>query len=405
MRCNTNLFVGMIVAPNISIILYGKPTNTGERMVYLQWTKSAGGDRGSVRRKSLRQSIHPRCWKGVRPEYARVKGNDRHPNSRFFNALLNDIVQKGERILLTAMTEGVDLSWYDFKVKMWGLKHEKSFAEIHKELFERKFKQGIEGSTLTKMETQLAKLLQFTSKNLRIGHVTEKLVLDYEGWLRHTKGNKDSTIYKSLAYIKEVFDFGIKKGYSKGSPFEDIILFRGDFHPVYLTFAEFNAVVSLHGSGSLKPEWQETLRVFLFATYTGRAYSEMVELDHSTIHMMHGMPCIDYRRGKTDEKYFVPIVPDAAKLIDLGPKKGPVFRMKADQVLNRQLKSILGIMGSKKNVTFHTARHTFGHLASYFGISQEVASWVLGHGGDGRTTAHYYHIDHKRVVEEMEKFK
>ena len=80
----------------------------------------------------------------------------------------------------------------------------------------------------------------------------------------------------------------------------------------------------------------------------------------------------------------------------------PVFKVRTDQVTNRRLKEIMKLAGINKNITFHSARHTFATLAIVVGINPVAVSKMVGHK-DLKTTMLYVKMTSQLLGDEMAK--
>lgn len=73
--------------------------------------------------------------------------------------------------------------------------------------------------------------------------------------------------------------------------------------------------------------------------------------------------------------------------------------------MNAYLKEIADICGVNKQLTYHTARHTFATTVTLAnGVPIETVSKMLGHKNI-RTTQHYARILDSKVSEDMEVLK
>ena len=149
------------------------------------------------------------------------------------------------------------------------------------------------------------------------------------------------------------------------------------------------------------------LRYFLFSCFTGLRYSDIKELKgkHLSVSKLSGREIVilQKRQHKTKEVVKVPLAePARALLPELIHPEQPVFQVRTGQVTNRRLKEIMRLAGIDKNITFHSARHTFATLASAVGISGAYLSKLIGHT-DLRTTMLYIGSNEALLSNEIEK--
>ena len=78
-------------------------------------------------------------------------------------------------------------------------------------------------------------------------------------------------------------------------------------------------------------------------------------------------------------------------------------KVKENSQTNKYLKAIAEIAGINKNLTFHSARHTFAVTSLQLGIPIEVISDILGHS-EIKTTQRYARVVDAQKNQEMNKW-
>jgi integrase/recombinase XerD len=86
-------------------------------------------------------------------------------------------------------------------------------------------------------------------------------------------------------------------------------------------------------------------------------------------------------RKKTNDAYAVPLTTMAKALIGNAPtdKSELIFKATSNQLANRYLREINTVVATRRPLTFHLARHTFGTLCAYFDIDQRSIMSMMGH--------------------------
>jgi integrase len=121
------------------------------------------------------------------------------------------------------------------------------------------------------------------------------------------------------------------------------------------------------------------------------------------------------KRLKTDTPTRVPLLPSALSILEkyndnpVCNIKGKALPVSTNQKMNAYLKEIAGVCGINKDLTFHTARHTFATTVTLSnGVPIETVSKMLGHTNI-KTTQHYAKILDMKVSKDMallkEKYK
>jgi integrase/recombinase XerD len=155
-----------------------------------------------------------------------------------------------------------------------------------------------------------------------------------------------------------------------------------------LTVEELKTLFTLYRDDRLPPHLQNTLQYFLFSCLTGCRYSDVAELTHRNIKGTN----LVYTPQKTArlEKQIEMRLPVPAYEL-LHKRQGRLFDVISDQKTNRNLKAILQHVAIDKNITFHSARHTFGTLFIAMGGDVSVLQQLMGHSKI-ETTSEYLHL-------------
>ena len=195
----------------------------------------------------------------------------------------------------------------------------------------------------------------------------------YEDWLRQ-KGIVQTTIYAYMKRFKVYVAEAVKFGIIEKNPFEGVHYDRGKPKGrKYLTASELKSLKE----AELNPTLSKVRDVFLFMCYTSLAYSDMEKFDYEKDVFEHnGKYVFRDTRQKTDEEYFIVLIPQAMELLKKYDYKLPVF---ANQRMNDYLKVIAQFAGVSKPITTHYARHTAACLALNNGVRIEAVSKMLGH--------------------------
>lgn len=138
------------------------------------------------------------------------------------------------------------------------------------------------------------------------------------------------------------------------------------------------------------------------------AYADVKKLKRSEIATgLDGGKWIFTQRKKTEAPSRIPLLPAALKIIEkyennqVCINKGVVLPVPSNQKMNSYLKEISELCGISKNMTFHTARHTFATTVTLTnGVPIETVGKMLGHR-NLKTTQHYAKILDKKVSDDM----
>ena len=152
--------------------------------------------------------------------------------------------------------------------------------------------------------------------------------------------------------------------------------------------------------------------IYLFSCFTGLAYIDVKKLKKDNISIgIDGNKWIFTHRQKTDTASKIPLLPIAEEIIENYANhpqclnEGKLLPILSNQRMNSYLKEIADVCGINKDLTFHTARHTFATTVTLSnGVPIETVSKMLGHTNI-KTTQHYAKILDKKVSHDMEQLK
>ena len=250
-------------------------------------------------------------------------------------------------------------------------------------------------SVLTKMK-ELKPVLMFSE-------ITVEFLNHYRQFLKITKKNGENTIQKNMAVIKAYLNIAIRKKIISTNPFEHIKIKRISPDRVFLNEMELNKFIDLYKKQWLTPGMQKVLRHYLFSCFTGLRLSDIKRIQHQDIINN----TLIFAPQKTKSKIVrVPLTKPALQLIkDENHLKsfGIIFDTYADQVINRHLKTIADGIDFKKNISFHSARHTFATIFLRKTKNLAVLQKLLGHTNI-RETMIYAHVLTEDLVNEMAAF-
>jgi site-specific recombinase XerD len=127
--------------------------------------------------------------------------------------------------------------------------------------------------------------------------------------------------------------------------------------------------------------------VFVFCCFTGLAYTDVKKLSSDNIEKaINGQLFISIKRTKTDNLCNIPLLDNAKSILEKYSNdstcihNGVLLPVISNQRYNQYLKVIAKKCDIKKNITTHTARHTFATTVTLNNnIPIEVVGAMLGH--------------------------
>jgi len=264
--------------------------------------------------------------------------------------------------------------------------------------------------TFERYETSFRHTQEFMKWKYKIDDINVKdlsyaFIADYEFWLKSIRNCDHNTSMKYLSNFKKIVHICLKNGWLHKDPFIGFKLVKREIERPFLTEVELKRIID---KPFVMPRLSQVRDIFIFCCYTGLAYADVEKLKGEEITIgIDGEKWISTKRQKTDSSTKVPLLPPALEI--LNRYKGNPQCLQAERLLpvlsnqkmNTYLKEIADVCEISKNMTFHTARHTFATTVTLTnGVPIETVSKMLGHK-NMKTTQHYAKILDKKVSDDM----
>ena len=146
---------------------------------------------------------------------------------------------------------------------------------------------------------------------------------------------------------------------------------------------------------------EETRRAYLFMCYCGLRISDVKALRWADINQQGEQWTITIRQQKTQTPLYLPLSSKAREFLPQqgeNPASGLVFAdIPTEPAMNRTLKAWAERAGISKNLTLHTARHTYATTLLTKGADLYTVSKLLGHSEVATTQIYAKIVDKKKV--------
>jgi site-specific recombinase XerD len=261
----------------------------------------------------------------------------------------------------------------------------------------------------TKRFTKFFIQWKYKEKDLPIQSLNMEFVNDLELWLKTERKCGQNATMKYISILKMIVLFCVNNNWLDKDPFARFKMSKEEVIPEFLTKEEIQTI----SSKEIKIDRLRQVRdVFLFCCFTGLAYVDIKKLNASEVSVgVDSDLWIFTRRGKTNTPSRIPLLPVTQKILD-AYKDHPqcvnsrrLLPVLSNQKYNSYLKELADICGISKNLTTHTARHTFATTVTLSnGVPIETVSKMLGHK-KLQTTQHYARVLDIKVSEDMQKLR
>ena len=282
-----------------------------------------------------------------------------------------------------------------------------------------KIKQG----SFKVIAAQYKKLKKYKSK-LSIHDINHNFLDEYKAYISNTLGQKDNTVYHAMCFLRKYTNQLYKEGKITKSPFENYPVGSPfEVELVYLEPEELKALHNLYESEELLTivklrkskyaknfhiglKYQEVLRYFLVACYTGFRHGDIKTLKRKHIVGNEIVKQLAKSRVGREKTVRIPIEENFYSLMDMENPSKLIFEnpVMEDAQTNKYLIEIMKVAKINKHITFHKARYTFAIISLILGVDIVVVSDILGHS-ELTTTQRYAKVVDKLRRKEMSKWR
>ncbi|MBS1526293.1 MAG: site-specific integrase [Bacteroidetes bacterium] len=272
-------------------------------------------------------------------------------------------------------------------------------------------------ATLTKWNTtrdKAASFLQhaFRSTDIPLNKITLSFAEDFVDFLMLQQGIESNTANKYLKTIRGVITNVVARGWVANNP---LCAYQCSYIEPERDILDENEILILHNKQMPVERLEHVKNAYLFMCFTGFAYKDTSKLTRDNV-VTHfdGEQWIVKNRQKVTKavcRENVPLLPIAKEIIakyENDPyciEHNVLLPINSNQKYNAYLKEIADLCGIKKELTTHTARHTFATTVTLAnGVPLETVSALLGHKSI-KTTQIYAKIVAQKVSADMGMLK
>ncbi|CAI9673196.1 site-specific integrase [Elizabethkingia anophelis] len=245
-----------------------------------------------------------------------------------------------------------------------------------------------------KNHRSVIKKLREYRKSILFSEVNDKWILKFRKYLGTKKENQEVTIDNNIKILKHYIKLAKKRGLVINVDLDDIIIKQHRSHRTNLTLAEVEKMKSYYYSPFIKPAHFATLGYFLFNCMTGQRIEDLLKMERHQLNDTF----FNFWNQKSKKSQILMTNTTCKNILEKDPK---LFIDKITaKTINETIKDICILLGIKKHVTCHVARHTFATNYLRKGGKVEDLQVLLGHS-EIDTTMIYVHIVEGDVVKSM----
>jgi site-specific recombinase XerD len=257
-----------------------------------------------------------------------------------------------------------------------------------------------------KHHKSFAKKIKEFSPKLHFADITPEYLEKFQRWMKAKKGNDINTIHGTMRMFRSYLNIAKRRKVIDTSPFTQIKLKKAKVNRVFLTNSELKQFYQAYQSGKLSDAKKRILRHFLFMCYTGLRISDFLSLKKDQVSSDNILMYVPVKTQATKrDMVSIPLNRFALQMIRDEESTGElIFDTISEQKMNKYIKEIAASIGINKNVSNHSARHTFATLFLESGGNLAALQKLLGHSNI-RETMEYVHVTKKMLVDGIACFE
>lgn len=288
-----------------------------------------------------------------------------------------------------------------------------AFALHNNEFAERVAKKKASPGTLVRYERLKTKTQEFLKKKYKLTDLPlpELEMAHATNFFHYLTLNDigDNTAMRYVKTLKQVIDRAIDEGWIKHNAIRGFKCTYVDPNREILEQHELMAMY--HKEISIK-RLEKVRDVYVFCCFTGYAYETVHKLEPENIFKgIDGKLWITKDRQKTGVEETVPLLPIPLAIIrkyknhSYCVSENKLLPVNSNVKFNAYLKELATICGINKELTTHTARHTFATTVSLENdVPIETVGKMLGHK-DLRSTQKYAKITKRKISNNMKELE
>ncbi len=264
--------------------------------------------------------------------------------------------------------------------------------------------------TATVKDTVEQYLASLRKKDIMLSKIDARFVRGYlaflgngyiqKHWKKEAKAISNSTKKVYQTKFVTILNKAVREGKLKANPFYQ--LDRSEIYHTPKTVRVYLTVDEVKRFMEVETEGKETQRAFAFACFTGLRISDIRALKWTDIKNPGTAPTIVLNQSKTGDIVRVPLGRMALSLLPEEHNDDHIFHLPTATAVHTSCRWIAERAGIKKNVSFHTSRHTFATLTLAACENLELVSKLLGHKSV-KTTHRYAEVLLDRKIEAVNR--
>ena len=260
-------------------------------------------------------------------------------------------------------------------------------------------------NVLNKLQKAILKF--YEKEDITFHELSPEFIKAFDIYLKTEAGLCRNTVVRYMKCLKKITNMGLAKEWMRKDPFYGYKMQQDETDPTFLTYEELQTIMNKEFT---IPRLALVKDIFIFALYTGLAFIDVYNLRPEHVsENNNGNLWIVKPREKTNNLCNIPLLSIPKQILEKYKDnpycmdKGTLLPVPCNQKMNSYLKEIADLCCIKKNLTTHTARHSFASvIALANNVSLPNVAKMLGHSST-RMTQHYAKVLDQTILRDMQE--
>lgn len=249
--------------------------------------------------------------------------------------------------------------------------------------------------------------IKYEKEDLPLKDINGEFIRAFDFYLKTEKDCAQNTVIRYMKCLKKITNLSLANEWIMKDPFMGIKFQEKEVNRAFLTWDELQTVINKKFE---LPRIDLVRDIFIFCAFTGLSFIDVKQLtSEHIVKDREGNYWIRKARQKTKNMCNIPLLDIPLAVIEKYKnypkcqKENVLLPVPCNQKMNSYLKKISDLCGIKKNLSTHTARHSYAtSVCLANGVSIENVAKMLGHS-DIKMTKRYARVLDQSILSDMKK--
>ena len=249
--------------------------------------------------------------------------------------------------------------------------------------------------------------IKYDKEDLPLKDINGEFIRAFDFYLKTEKECSQNTVIRYMKCLKKITNLSLANEWINKDPFTGIKFHEKEVNREFLTWDELQIITNKKFD---LPRIDLVRDIFIFGCYTGLSFIDIKQLTaEHIVKDREGNFWIRKARQKTKNMCNIPLLDIPLAIIEKykdNPKcqkQNVLLPVPCNQKMNSYLKEISDLCGIHKEISTHTARHSYAtSVCLANGVSIENVAKMLGHSNINMTKRYARVLD-QSILNDMQK--